>query len=117
MRRVLACALLITACSGGYGNAPFLARWEDKGFEHITLEGQPALVDHEHRIIYVESCDIAKRATENVASLGLIRASISQKLDPDPGQRAPLGAQSIAQPGELLLLAQVLLAGNQPLIS
>jgi hypothetical protein len=38
-------------------------------------------------------------------------------LHPDPGQFAALPAQLIAQPGEFLLLAQVLLAGREPLLS
>src|SRR6266511_4854098 len=38
-------------------------------------------------------------------------------LHPDPGQLAALPAQLIAQPGEGLLLAQVLLARREPLVS
>src|SRR5205809_7226873 len=38
-------------------------------------------------------------------------------LHPDPGQLAASPAQLIAQTGEFLLLAQVLLARNEPLLS
>ena len=70
MRRLLASVLVLVVCSCGYDNRPFLARWEDQGFEHITLEGQPALVDREHRMLIVESCDIARRATADGAEYG-----------------------------------------------
>jgi hypothetical protein len=50
--------------------------------------------------------DLAVRPVEHVGLLHL-----------DPGERAAFGAQLIAQSGELLFLAQKLLACGQPFIA
>lgn len=70
MRRLLACLLLLAACSSGGGERAFLDTWKNDGFEDATVEGQPALVDTAQRVLYIEQCATAKRVTATGGAYG-----------------------------------------------
>src|SRR5215469_13536406 len=58
------------------------------------------------------------RPSNRSASVSFLRAVEDIGLfDLDPGEFTPLRVQLVAQPGELLLLRQMYLAGCQPLVS
>src|SRR5262249_3956767 len=69
----------------------------------------------EHEMLDDQLAASAEEVGERLLSVGSVEHV--SLLDLHPRQLAPLGAQAIAQPGEFLLPAQMLLAGNEPLVS
>ena len=77
------------------------AAFRPVGAEHEVLDDKLAA-----SVEQVGEGDLAVRSVEHVVLLHL-----------DPGQRATLGAQLVAQPGEFLFLAQQFLARGKPFIA